>query len=46
MYPITQYTQHSQEKEGPRGSQYQQKRKWSAKQEATATMSSHKAINN
>ena len=30
----------------PGGSQYQQKRKWSVKQEATATMSSHKAINN
>ena len=30
----------------PGGSQYQQKRKWSAKQEATATTSSHKTINN
>ena len=30
----------------PRGSQYQQKRKRSAKHEATATMSSHKTINN
>ena len=29
-----------------RGSQYQQKRKQSAKQEVTATTSSHKAINN
>ena len=32
--------------ERPGGSQYQQKRKWSAKQEVTATMSSYKAINN
>ena len=30
----------------PRGSQYQQKRKWSVKQGATVTMSSHKTINN
>ena len=30
----------------PRGSQYQQKRKWSLKQEVTATTSSYKAINN
>ena len=30
----------------PGGSQYQQKRKWSVKQEATATTSSHKTINN
>ena len=30
----------------PGGSQYQQKRKWSAKQEATAMTTSHKAINN
>ena len=30
----------------PRGSQYQQKRKWSVKQEVTATTSSYKAINN
>ena len=32
-------------KRRPRGSQYQQKRKWSAKKLATTTVSSHNPIN-
>ena len=33
-------------KRRPGGSQYQQKRKWSAKKRATTTVSSHNPINN